>query len=119
MYLVLALCRFTVSLSGVQEHHRPCQPAHIAKDTIFDKLQLSFPNIWSVLAKPWVLGTHWGCASLVQDLLTMNSCFKPLRVEGHTLRAVLSDLEGDHWLVLVVHFPNEPFRQKKVWKCLI
>ena len=48
----------------------------------------------------------------------MVSSFTPLKGQGRAPGVILSDSEGQQWLVFVVHFPNDLAKQQKLWTCL-
>ena len=117
-HLMLALRRFNISPLGIQEHHIQSPPIRVFRDIVTETLQKLFPNRWSVLANPSFSERNGVALAWCKDIWTPVSSFSPLRGQGRALGTILSDSEGQHWLVFTVHFPNEPPKQQKLSTCL-
>ena len=113
-----ALRRFNVSLLGIRKHHIQIPPVRVSKDVVTDKLQKLFPAKWAVLANPSFSERSGVALARCKDLWSVVPSFTPLKGQGRALGVILSDYKGQQWLVFVVHFPNDPAKQRKLWTCL-
>ena len=85
---------------------------------VSEKPRKVFPLRWEVLANPSFSERRAVTPAWRRDMWTPVSSFTALQGQGTVLEATLADSEGQHWLVFVVHIPNEPCKQQKLWTCL-